>query len=193
MNGESGTVICAWPKGAVMPKIPVTYANEVFCGMEYQAASHMIQEDMAEEGFRLIEAVRERFDGSRRNPFNEFECGSNYARSLASYALIPSVSGYTCDLYKKVLRFAPKVCRDHFTGFFSNALGWGLYRQNTEGYSIEVLYGEQRIRAVYLADFQKQQVKAAKNGEALRAKKREEGIFFETEVILKAGDVLFLT
>ncbi len=193
MNGESGTVICAWPKGVVMPKIPVTYANEVFCGMEYQAASHMIQEGMAEEGFRLIEAVRERFDGSRRNPFNEFECGSNYARSLASYALIPSVSGYTCDLYKKVLRFAPKVCRDHFTGFFSNALGWGLYRQNTEGYSIEVLYGEQRIRAVYLADFQKQQVKAAKNGEALKAKKREEGIFFETEVILKAGDVLFLT
>ena len=68
MNGESGSVICTWPEQAVKPKIPITYANEVFCGMEYQAASHMIQEGMVEEGLKLAAAVRKRFDGERRNP-----------------------------------------------------------------------------------------------------------------------------
>lgn len=191
MNGESGTVICAWPEGAKKPKIPITYANEVFCGMEYQAASHMIQEGMAEEGFRLVEAVRDRFDGERRNPWNEFECGSNYARSLASFALIPSVSGYTCDLYRGILRFAPKVSREDFTGFFSNASGWGLYRQTKEGCSIEVLYGQQRIKTVCLEDFKKAEVKVRRGEEPLAASVCEEGIFFPEEVVLKAGEILY--
>lgn len=192
MNGESGSVICAWPEQAVKPKIPITYANEVFCGMEYQAASHMIQEGMVEEGLKLAAAVRKRFDGERRNPWNEFECGSNYARSLASYALIPSISGYTCDLYRGVLRFDPKTHKENFTGFFSNASGWGLYRQSPEKYSIEVLYGEQRIKGLNLADYKKREAKASKNGKTLEAVKNEDGIFFKEEVVLKAGDILYL-
>ncbi len=58
-------------------------------GFEYQVASHMIQEGLVHEGLQIVRSVRERFDGERRNPWNEFECGSNYARAMASYALLP--------------------------------------------------------------------------------------------------------
>lgn len=191
MDGESGTVICAWPEDAEKPAIPLTYAGEVFCGMEYQAACHMIQEGMAREGFELVKAVRARFDGRRRNPWNEFECGSNYARSLASFALIPSVCGYSCDLYRKILRFDPKTDKEDFTGFFCNASGFGLYRQTDKACSIEVLCGEQRLKTVCLADRRERSVRAVKGGETLETVKNGEEISFPEEVILKAGETLY--
>lgn len=190
VNSESGTVICAWPKSTKMPQIPLTYANEVFCGMEYQVASHMIQEGLVEEGFALVEAVRERFDGERRNPWNEFECGSNYARSLASYALLPGVSGYKCDMYKKSIAFAPKTDWNKFCCFFSTGTGWGLYRQWLKKYELELLYGTLELRELCLADCVGADVKVWKNVEELCAGKRGNTVVFQKSVFLAAGDVL---
>ena len=48
----------------------------------------MIMTGLVDEGMTCVEAIRQRYDGERRNPWNEFECGSNYARSMASYALL---------------------------------------------------------------------------------------------------------
>lgn len=190
MDSESGTVVCAWPEDVKIPKIPITYANEVFCGMEYQAASHMIQEGLTEEGLELVQAVRERFDGEHRNPWNEFECGSNYARSLASFALIPSVCGFTCNLYRGNLGFAPKMNRDDFCGFFSTDTGWGSYRQKAGKYVVELLYGELKIRELYLADCKASVITAWKNAEKLSAEIRDDTVFFKQEVLLRSGDIL---
>lgn len=192
LDGESGTVICAWPAGAQMPKIPITYANEVFCGMEYQVASHMIQEGLVREGLELVSAVRARFDGYRRNPWNEFECGSNYARSLASFALIPSISGFTCDAYRGVLGFAPKAERENFCGFFSTAQGWGLYRQRDGECSIEVLYGQLRLHGLELADHTGAQVSAWKGETPVAAHKAGAQIVFDNALTVAAGEVLRL-
>ena len=57
-------------------------------GYEYQVACHMIQEGMVAEGLEVVQAIRDRYDGFKRNPWNEIECGNNYARSMASYALL---------------------------------------------------------------------------------------------------------
>ena len=190
IDSESGTVICAWPEGVKMPKIPLTYANEVFCGMEYQAACHMIQEGLAEEGFELVAAVRKRFDGERRNPWNEYECGSNYARSLASFALIPGVSGYTCDMYKKRIGFAPKTDREDFCCFFSTDTGWGLYRQKAGVCELELLYGTLEIKELCLADLADGTVRAYLNGGALGAGRQGKAVVFEEAALLRAGDVL---
>lgn len=190
MNDESGTVVCAWPKNVEMPKIPITYANEVFCGMEYQAASHMIQEGLVKEGLELAAAVRKRFDGKRRNPWNEFECGSNYARSLASYALIPSISGFICDLYRETLTFAPKVAKNDFSTFFSTAKGWGLYRQKKGSYEIQLLYGELSLKTLYLADCKKAEISVQKNGENLEVQYEPGKVEFVSTVLLKKGETL---
>jgi hypothetical protein len=42
----------------------------------------------------IIMAIRARYDGLKRNPFNEAECGHHYARAMASWAAILALSGF---------------------------------------------------------------------------------------------------
>lgn len=51
------------------------YAQETQNGYEYAAAIQMIQIGMVEEGMAAIQAIRDRYDGEKRNPWNEIECG----------------------------------------------------------------------------------------------------------------------
>lgn len=152
LNDEGGVRVCAWPKEAQMPVIPITYSNEVMCGMEYQVASHMIQEGLLEEGFEIVRAVRDRFDGERRNPWNEFECGSNYARSMASYALIPAISGFVYDLHEKMIGFNPKWKTDSFHTFWSVDTGWGEFSCTETSCILTVLYGTLALKKLLLSD-----------------------------------------
>lgn len=94
MNDESGTVICSFPSGKPKPMIPVPYSEETMHGFEYQAAAHMIQEGMIKKGLALVRGIRRRYDGARRNPWNEIECGSNYARSMAGIFIAARLLGY---------------------------------------------------------------------------------------------------
>jgi len=65
--------------------VPFPYFGEVMTGFEYVAAAEMIFQGLDAEGLRTVKAVRDRHDGARRNPFDEPECGHNYARSMASW------------------------------------------------------------------------------------------------------------
>lgn len=100
LNDESGLVICDWPEGKEKPVVPIPYAEETMHGFEYQAAVHMILNGMEEEGMNVVRGIRNRYDGEKRNPWNEFECGSNYARSMASYGLLLAYSGFKYDMRK---------------------------------------------------------------------------------------------
>ncbi|MDH4180347.1 MAG: non-lysosomal glucosylceramidase, partial [Armatimonadota bacterium] len=105
LNDEAGLLICEWPKGRHRPWTPAPYSSETMNGFEYAAAAHMIQRGMLKQGMQVVAAVRERYDGERRNPWNEFECGSNYARSMASYALLNAFSGFTFDMPRGLVGF----------------------------------------------------------------------------------------
>jgi uncharacterized protein (DUF608 family) len=107
LNGEGGLLIATWPEGTYRPVVPLPYETETMNGFEYQALIHMIQEGMVEEGLAGVAAIRERYDGQKRNPWNEFECGGNYARSMASYALLPAFSGFQFDMVQGHMGFAP--------------------------------------------------------------------------------------
>ena len=110
-------------------------------------AAHLVYEGHVAEGLELVKAVRDRHDGFRRNPWNEVECGHHYVRSLASWALLPALSGYRFDLTRKRISFAPVVSAADFSCFFSTGSAWGIYRQRVDARSrrrrhdIEVLYG----------------------------------------------------
>ena len=145
LNDDTGLVLCSWPHGG-RPQIPFIYSDEVWTGIEYQVASHLIYEGYVEEGIKIVEAVRNRHDGVKRNPWNEVECGHHYARSLASYGLLLALTGFNCDAVNKVLRFKPATNQEDFRGFFSCGDGWGIFHQkkleNGEmKYWIETLYG----------------------------------------------------
>lgn len=146
LNDEKGLVLCSWPKGG-RPKLPFIYSDEVWTGIEYQVAAHLIYEGFIEEGLTIVRAVRERHDGIRRNPWNEVECGNHYARSMASWAVLTALSGFKCDLVEGIIEFDPAVSKENFSCFFSCGRAWGVFTQRlseTTGkyeYKVDVLYG----------------------------------------------------
>ena len=81
LGDEGGLLLCTWPKGDAL-SLPFVYSNEVWTGIEYQVASHLALEGMVDEALQIVRACRDRYDGTVRNPFDEYECGHWYARAL---------------------------------------------------------------------------------------------------------------
>lgn len=123
MKNESGLLLCTWPKGGKL-SLPFVYSNEVWTGIEYQVASHLMFEGYVEEGLEIVRACRKRYDGKVRNPFNEYECGHWYARAMASYGLIQGLTGIRYDAVAKTLFIDSKI-GDDFTSFLSCQSGYG--------------------------------------------------------------------
>jgi uncharacterized protein (DUF608 family) len=120
---EGGLVNCTWPRGG-RPSLPFLYADNVWPGVEYQVASHLIHWDQIEAGLDVVRTCRERYNGRTRNPFAEAEAGHWYARGLSSYALLQAFSGARYDAVEKVLYLAPKIKGD-FSCFLATAAGYG--------------------------------------------------------------------
>lgn len=122
-GAEAGLLLCTWPNGGE-PSLPFVYSNEVWTGIEYQVASHLMSTGRVSEGLDIVRACRARYDGRVRNPFNEYECGHWYARAMSSYALLFGLSGARYDAVDKVLYLAPSTPGD-FRCFFAAADGYG--------------------------------------------------------------------
>jgi uncharacterized protein (DUF608 family) len=122
MGHEGGLLLCSWPKGG-KPSLPFVYSNEVWTGIEYQVASHLMLSGYVEEGLDIVRTCRDRYDGKVRNPFNEYECGNWYARALASYGLIQGLTGMRFDAVEKTLYVDSKI--GDFTSFISTNSGFG--------------------------------------------------------------------
>ena len=123
LGNEGGLLLCTWPKGGE-PSLPFVYSNEVWTGIEYQVASHLMLEGLVEEGLEVVRTCRDRYDGQIRNPFNEYECGHWYARALASYGLIQGLTGVRYDAVEKTLYIDSQI-GDDFKSFLSTESGFG--------------------------------------------------------------------
>ncbi len=119
---EGGLLLCTWPRGD-KPSLPFVYSDEVWTGIEYQVASHLIMHGMIEEGLDVVRKCRDRYDGRVRNPFNEYECGNWYARAMSSYALLQALTGARYDAVQKILYLEPRLKGD-FRSFLCTATGY---------------------------------------------------------------------
>jgi hypothetical protein len=137
---EPGLLLCSWPRGG-KPTLPFVYSDEVWTGIEYQVASHLIAEGFPQAGLEIVRAVRSRHDGRARNPWNEYECGNYYARAMASYALLPAFAGFRYSAVEKTLWFHPQTKRRPFTCFFSTASGYGTISLDRRFLTIRILEG----------------------------------------------------
>ena len=108
MGDDGGLLLCSWPHGG-KPLLPFVYSDEVWTGIEYQVASHLMMMGEVEKGLEIVRICRKRHDGVRRNPFNEYECGHWYARAMASYALIEAFTGVRYDAVDQALRVSPNA------------------------------------------------------------------------------------
>lgn len=121
---EGGLLLCTWPSGNMLT-LPFVYSNEIWTGIEYQVASHLISLGCVEEGLDIVRVCRDRYDGRTRNPFNEYECGHWYARAMASYGLLQAWSGIRYDACERTLYVSPKASGD-YSVFLSTAEGYGI-------------------------------------------------------------------
>lgn len=157
MAGEGGLLMCSWPKGeqARVREGFDFYFNECMTGFEYQVAGHMIWEGMVMEGLAIARMIHDRYHPSRRNPWNEVECGDHYARAMASYGVFLAACGYEYHGPKGHLGFAPRLTPEDFRAAFTTAEGWGTFRQARSGDSqteaIELKHGKLRLRSLAFA------------------------------------------
>lgn len=203
LNDEGGLVICTWPEGVSKPAIPLTYNSETMTGFEYQAASHMIQEGFISEGLRIVESIRDRYDGEKRNPWNEIECGSNYARSMASYSLLQAYSGFEYDMVHGMVGFHPKASArtatqgsEAFRTLWSLDMAWGTYEVNASGACLHVLGGTMPLKQFRLPAAQAAAVKQLQcNGRtsAFEIAGDRNTILLKQPVTIEAGHSLHIT
>ncbi|MBQ7393798.1 MAG: hypothetical protein IJV89_05570 [Lentisphaeria bacterium] len=173
MNDEAGVQICTWDPPESRPVIPLSYNSEMMTGFEWAFACHLIAEGMLEEGRRIIRALRDRYDGFKRNPWNEIECGSNYARSMASFGLLMAFSGFRYDRGKGMLGFAFKYPQEEQNTFWSLGDVWGNYRQGTETGFLTVEKGSMKLTELAL---EKKVQRILQNGISIPFRTMENGV-----------------
>lgn len=195
LNDEAGLVMCEWPAHARKPVIPVPYSQEVMTGFEYAAGILMIQSGMIAEGMDVVRAIRARYDGEKRNPWNEIECGSNYARSMASYGLLPAFSGFSFDLSRHQIGFHPLQTRGgEFQAFWAVGSGWGIYRQSPGEIMLEVLYGELELNRLSLPFLASGEVRLVTvDGQPGEFQQEGDEVVFPRPLLLRRGSQLVLS
>ena len=139
MGDDGGLLLCTWPRGG-KPLLPFVYSDEVWTGIEYQVASHLMLAGCVQEGLDIVRACRLRYDGVRRNPFNEYECGHWYARAMSSYGLLQGLTGVRYDAVDQTLYVDSAV--GDFRSFLSTRAGFGTVEFKDGQATIDVKWGE---------------------------------------------------
>jgi hypothetical protein len=151
MGDESALLMASYPKDR--PKNPFSYFTEVMTGFEYTAAVGMLYEDQIEDGLKCIQNIRDRYDGQKRSPFDEAECGHHYARAMASWAAVLAMAGFNYSGIEKSMTFAAK----DGTFFWSNGYAWGScsLKRSARSMNVElsVLRGELSLSKFTLRGF----------------------------------------
>jgi hypothetical protein len=139
MGDDGGLLLCSWPRGG-KPLLPFVYSDEVWTGIEYQVASHLMLLGCVEQGLDVVRACRRRYDGTRRNPFDEYECGHWYARALSSYGLLQGLTGVRYDAVAKTLYVDSQI--GDFRSFLSTNTGFGTVELKGGKVSLDVKSGQ---------------------------------------------------
>jgi len=112
-------------------------------GFEYTAAIGMLYEKQIENGVLCIKNIRDRFDGRKRNPFDEIECGHHYARAMISWAGILAWSGFRYSAVEKSMTFTAKPGKY----FWSNGYAWGTCEITRDNATLAVLFNKLTLKS----------------------------------------------
>ncbi len=183
LNDESALVICDYAT-APRPRIPFPYFAEVMTGFEYTAASLMLYAGMTDtasssqgqpqsalgvmtaKGLQSIEDIRMRYDGERRNPWDEAECGHHYARAMAAWTGILALSGFRYRGDQQHLSLQPDTKLTTFRSFWSNATAWGVFTRtaNPAQFRVQVHSGTLTFKTCQLNTHSAAASRAIHNG-----------------------------
>ncbi len=175
LSDESALLMSTYPKGR-SPN-PFSYFTEVMTGFEYTAAIGMLYENDIENGLKSIQSIRDRYDGKKRNPFDEAEYGSHYARAMIAWGGILALSGFEYSAVDQSMAFNAK----NGTYFWSNGHQYGTVRitdtNKPEEKTIELssLSGTLRLNRFELKGFGIKKFRNGKNFE------KEKSVLFSVQ------------
>jgi hypothetical protein len=209
MPGEAGLLMCTFPRRdwnyaqakGKGPEWAAGYFNECMNGFEHQVAGHMIWEGLVLEGLAVERALHDRYSASRRNPWNEIECGDHYARSMASYGVYVAACGFEYHGPKQHIGFAPRLTHENFKCAFTSAEGWGSFAQKLEGgkltAEISMRWGSLNLKTIALENKLGHSAKVFLAGQALAVHSQREGkrvlLTLENPVQISAGEKFEIT
>lgn len=145
LGEESATLMCSYPRGG-RPARPFPYYTEVMTGFEYTLAIHMLYAGMVDDGLELIAAIRDRYDGGRRNPFSEAECGHHYARAMASWAAALALTGF--DYTASNGAMAIRLEEGAKPTFWSTGNAWGTIALDGGEVDLHICYGALHLDSI---------------------------------------------
>lgn len=133
LGEEAGLIMASFPKG-MNPSSEGLPVGELMTGFEYTAANGMLFEGMQQDGLKVIEDIRNRYDGLKRNPFGEIECGRHYARAMTAYGAVLALTGFHYSGVENSMKFKPL----DGTYFWANGATYGTVTQKKNGNKITV-------------------------------------------------------
>ncbi len=153
LGNEGGLLLCTWPKGGKL-SLPFVYSNEVWTGIEYQVASHLMLMGEVEKGLDIVRSARDRYDGTVRNPFDEYECGHWYARAMSSYGLLQGMTGVRYDAVDHILYIDSKI--GDFKSFLATETGFGNVGLEKGKPFFKMVYGNLDVKKVIVSGVEKE-------------------------------------
>ena len=148
LGNEAGLVVTTYPDATKRPRVPLSYAFEAWTGAEYTAATGMLYTGMHKQANQIIGDIRDRYDGYKRNPFNEEECGNHYVRAMASWSAIVALSKFNYSGVDKT--FSITATPGNY--FWSNGYSWGNAVVTGTQVKLTVYYGGLDLRSIRLSN-----------------------------------------
>ncbi|HEV8040853.1 MAG TPA: GH116 family glycosyl-hydrolase [Bryobacteraceae bacterium] len=191
LNDEAALLVCDYTKGG-RPKIPFPYFQEAWTGIEYLVAAQFMHAGMLKEGLETIENVRRRYDGERRNPWDEPECGHHYARAMSAWSSVIAFSGFDYHGARKEISLLPKALPPEFTSFFSTGFGWGLFSFAKGRVELAVTEGTLPLKSIRLAQTAGRKTSIALEGQPCAHHRDGDALVLEEEIVVEAGGKLVI-
>ena len=142
-----------------------------------------------DEALQVVRGVRDRYDGAKRNPWNEIECGSNYSRSMSSFSFLPILSGMTFDMGKGKLGFAPKLNADDFKCLWSFDCAWGNVELKGSSAALNIAAGALKL-STFEATGIKNDAAVTVDGNAVNATIKDGVVTFAEPVVIKKNLII---
>ena len=153
LGNESALLMAAYP--FERPETPFPYFSEVMTGFEYTAAIGMLYEGQTENGLKCIKSIRDRYDGNKRNPFNEAEYGNHYARAMIAWGGVLATTDFNFSAVNQSMGFTSKAGNY----FWSNGYQYGTIEiediDNAKSVSILAQNGDLVLKSFELSGFGK--------------------------------------
>jgi hypothetical protein len=149
MGDEAGLIMASFPYGmdSSSEGLPV---GELMTGFEYTATNGMLYEGMQDDGLKVIQDIRDRYDGLKRNPFGEIECGRHYARAMTAYGAVIALTGFNYSAVSNTMKF--KAVDGKY--FWANGYTYGTVEQKRNKNKISVKLKVLGEKPLALKDFE---------------------------------------